>query len=85
MKIHNLKTWPEYFQAVWNGIKPWEYRKDDRSYHTGDCLHLQEWDPKEEKFTGREIFAIVTYILKNQMGIPEGYAILSIKELSRRG
>lgn len=84
MKIHNLKTWPEYFQAVWDGIKPWEYRKDDRNYHTGDYLYLKEWNPNKEEFTGREILASVPYILKSQMGITDGYAILSIKILERR-
>jgi hypothetical protein len=65
---HNIKIWPEYFQAVLDGTKTFEVRKDDRGYQVGDTLVMQEW--KKEPFpsfngdyTGREIRRTVTYIL----------------------
>ena len=61
--IHDLKCWPEYFKAVKSGIKPFEYRKDDRGYAVGDTLHLREYDPETEQYTGDEIDKTVTYIL----------------------
>lgn len=48
--IHDLKITPKYFDDVWNGIKRFELRKDDRDYQIGDTLLLREWDG--EKYTG---------------------------------
>ncbi len=43
---HDLKTLPEYYQAVKAGIKPFELRKeDDRRFEVGDVLYLREYDP----------------------------------------
>ena len=48
---HALKTWPVYFKAVKEGSKTFEVRKDDRKFHVGDKVLLQEYD-LEEGFTG---------------------------------
>lgn len=32
MSTHELKTWPPYFAAILDGLKTWEYRRDDRPY-----------------------------------------------------
>lgn len=44
---HQLKCWPEFFQATLNGLKKFELRRDDRpeGYQVGDELLLKEWDP----------------------------------------
>lgn len=46
MKTHELKTWPTYFEAVADGRKTFEARRDDRGYEIGDVLHLREWSPE---------------------------------------
>lgn len=40
MTKHNLKLNDRYFDAVANGIKTFEIRKDDRGYRVGDTLRL---------------------------------------------
>jgi hypothetical protein len=47
---HNLKTWPEAFEAVLSGRKTHEWRRDDRgngkwSYEVNDLLRLEEFIP----------------------------------------
>ena len=77
MKIHELKILPEYYDAVRCGKKRFEIRKNDRNFHTGDVLRLKEWDG--EKFTGKEIDALVQWILFDwQDALKPGYCIMSI-------
>lgn len=62
MKVHELKSWPEYFVAVADGSKTFEVRKNDRDFCVGDHLRLREWDPRTELYTGREVERRITYI-----------------------
>ncbi len=85
---HDLKTWPEAFQAMWDGWKTFEVRKDDRHYVVGDCLHLREWvpslSPRHERYTGRWINALVTYkVPGGRWGIPNDLCVLAIRETKR--
>ena len=43
---HHLKTRPEYFQAVIDGRKPFEVRKNDRNFKEGDRVILEEFAGK---------------------------------------
>ena len=45
--IHELKIWPQYYQAVADGSKTFEVRKNDRGFQKGDEVVLKEWDPTE--------------------------------------
>ena len=42
---HELKTWPNEFQAIWDGKKAFEVRPNDRNYQVQDSLLLREWVP----------------------------------------
>jgi hypothetical protein len=81
--VHELKTWPAFFQPQADGVKTFEIRKDDRRprYAVGDVLHLREYIPARlgddeygcvshfaPEYTGRECFRRVTYIARD----PEG-------------
>lgn len=80
VKLHKLKSWPDQFQAVWDGIKVHEYRKDDRDFHIGDILILKEYNPnkKRGKYSGRHIIARVMYVSRRSFGIPNEYCVMSI-------
>lgn len=80
MKSHELKTWPEPFEAVRDGRKRHEFRKDDRGYEIGDELVLREWDPETQEYTGERALCVeVTYLTRGPaFGIPEGYVVMSI-------
>jgi hypothetical protein len=84
MKKHVLKTWPVPFQAIWEGAKLFEFRKDDRGYEVGDELVLREWSPETEFFTGRVVYATVTYLLREKFGLPEGFVIMSLSTSLQR-
>jgi len=76
-QIHDLKILPEFYQAVINGTKTFELRKDDRGFAVGDILLLREW---EHEYTGRQTQKVVKYILKNCIfdGLMPGYVIMAI-------
>jgi len=80
---HDLKCWPAYFQAMVDGRKPFEVRKDDRKFEAGDALRLREWDEHLQQYTGRGLSCDVTYkVPGGQFGIEAGYCVLGVRVLS---
>lgn len=80
---HELKTWPEFFDAIVGGDKPFEVRWNDRGFKVGDVLRLREWDPRHSWYTGREERRRVTYVLANQaFGIEAGFVCMGLAILS---
>lgn len=89
-RVHELKTWPGHFDAVAEGRKTYELRRDDRGYAVGDVLRLREWDPiqvphvtrdyRPRGYTGREIERVVTHVLRDApgFGLADGFALLSL-------
>lgn len=85
MRIHPLKTWTEYFQAVNRGDKTFELRVNDRNFQNGDILLLQEW-VEDIGFTGDVITVVVTYLLEGGIfGLEEGYVIMSFQRIDTHG
>lgn len=87
---HELKTWPEFFQAIVEGHKPFEYRLNDRNYQVGDVLHLREYVPTIGEdgeapghYTGRSLRKSVTYVLDDRLGptMREGFVIMTLGAL----
>lgn len=78
--FHELKTWTSGFDASWRGLKPWEFRRDDREFKMGHKLILREYDRESDSYTGRKIHADISYKLNGPAyGIPNGYCILTMK------
>ncbi len=66
MKTIKKKAWPEYFQAIRDGVKTYDLRLADFDCKAGDKLVLEEWDPETKSYTGRQIDKIVTYVGKTK-------------------
>lgn len=80
--IHELKTWPKFFNRVVDEGKTFEVRYNDRDYQSGDLLVLKEFDPDTESFTGKAAKARITYVLHGgDWGIESGYVVLGIKDI----
>lgn len=45
--VHTLKVVSPYFDALVNGAKTFEVRKNDRAYQRGDVLVLREWHAEQ--------------------------------------
>jgi len=88
MTVHELKSWPEFFEAVWRGEKTAELRKNDRGFKVGDVLRLREWEPNTQMYSGREVRREVTHVMHGVgsvgaiaplKGIGHGYCMLSMR------
>jgi hypothetical protein len=79
-RIHELKTWPEYFNDVRSGRKTFELRLNDRDFQYGDTLVLKEFDPSTNRYTGDSIKRWISHIShpSDCLPIPSGYVILSL-------
>ena len=76
---HELKIWTGYISAIVEGWKRHEIRKADRDFKVGDELLLREWDPKTEKYTGKQVLVVITYISSGDWGIPLDTVVMSIR------
>lgn len=85
---HDLKCWPEFFDAIASGIKTFDLRNNDRNFQVGDSLLLHEYDPTQSKYTGRFLERRISYILGHRpdagcaatYGLRDGYVILALTE-----
>ena len=60
---HELKIWPPYYEAVSDGRKTFEVRRNDRGFQAGDTVELKRWDPKTERYTGEQLTYRIGYVL----------------------
>jgi len=77
MTTHELKTWPEPFDAIWNGKKTFEVRKNDRGFEVGDVVVLREYTPSTGVYSGRQVSAKIGYVLTG-WGLPDGICVFSL-------
>ena len=82
MNVHELKCWPEPFNAAAGGRKTFEFRRNDRGFAEGDTLVLREWDPSGDgRYTGRSFRVRVGYVLRGPaFGVPENWAVMSLQK-----
>lgn len=84
MKIHEIKLDIEFCDAVLNGEKTFEIRKNDRGYQKGDRIKFAPVDGLIHAYhkVSKQEYEI-TYVLSG-WGLKEGYVALSIKPLKER-
>lgn len=77
---HDLKTWPRAFSAVLNGNKKYEIRVNDRNFQEGDELYLREWSPDTQRYSGRHILAVISYMTRGgEWGLPADLCVMSLR------
>lgn len=91
MKTHELKTLAPYWDAIDNGEKPFEVRRDDRGFQKGDILllHRMKEDnscyydyPPGTPGKRRTLYMKITYILTGgQFGIQPGYVVMGLEKV----
>jgi hypothetical protein len=89
MTTHELKSWPEYFDPLFTGVKTFELRFNDRRFKVGDVLRLREYDDRKGDYTGREISKRIIYMVDGigpgcitpMKGLSRGYAILALADV----
>jgi hypothetical protein len=79
MTVHELKCWPEYFEALRDGRKTFEFRVDDRDFVPGDILWLREWHP-DTRYSGRDLRRRVTYVMDATPVGAAGYVVMSLED-----
>lgn len=88
---HTVKCWPQYYDAIEAGEKPFDVRRDDRGYQRGDILRSQRTRPEslhtvEYDYNGKPIKEMrhrITYVLTGgQFGIEPGFVVLGLGALT---
>lgn len=86
MKIHELKSWPEFYNAIMTGSRRHELRRDDRGFAVGDQLRLREYDPAVREYTGSTLNARITSLTSvgvpcavSAEGLSEGFCIFTVE------
>lgn len=86
---HELKTWPAEFQAVLDGRKRHEVRRNDRNFQEGDEVLLREWKPGDEAwvlpelrgYTGMQKTFVIGHVTAGpSWGLPEYLVVFTLIE-----
>ena len=86
MTVHDLKVWPEYFDSIEDGSKPFEIRNNDRGFSVGDVLNLREYAPGPDEYTGRRVVKQVSFLISGDdalgfaFGLRPGFVALGLSE-----
>lgn len=84
-KMHELKLCKQFYDAVANGKKTFEIRKNDRSFKVGDTVVLRAVTDDDTRAYIPELPNLIFeigYIVVG-WGVEEGYCVLAIKNLRK--
>ena len=82
---HHLKTLDMFFDAVKDGRKTFEVRKNDRGFQTGDILVLDRYEETpiglRQTVPFRTVRKRISYLLQGgQYGIDPAYCVLGLAD-----
>lgn len=77
--IHELKILPHFFTDVISGEKTFEIRKNDRPFHKGDLLALNEYDADRKCYTGNSCLVYIDYIMNDSDYVKKDMVVMAIK------
>ena len=88
-KVHELKCWPKFFEAIQAGKKKHDLRRaDDRNFAVGDLIILCEFDPQTCQYTRRRQKVEITFVTSaedpcalSDQALHPAFCILSIELL----
>lgn len=84
MVLHHLKVWPRFYDALADGSKRYEVRKNDRNFAVDDVLVFHLWDPDTATHLDSPIlYAKVLGIAEDLPGLMKGFVIMDISEVRR--
>ncbi len=75
---HELKAWPPHYARLADGSKTFELRWNDRDYRAGDTLHIIEFNPESECYTGCSLKRRISYVMEGQFGLEPGWVALGL-------
>lgn len=83
-KIHEIKIWEEFADAVLSGDKNFEIRYNDRAYQKGDLVRFivcrDEFNGSRTVLTNHPLYGKyydITYVLSG-WGLKDGYVVFGI-------
>lgn len=87
VEIHDVKSWSMFFRDIVTGARTSDIRLNDRRYAVGDRMRLNEFDPVDQKYTGRQATVVITYLQGSKSNpcaisykaLDDDYVVLSIK------
>lgn len=81
-KIHTLKTIDPFFQEMYDGLKKFEVRKNDRDFQSGELLNLIEYPVNESNL--RQCLFRIGSVLSNSDciydAIQNDYVVLGLDD-----
>lgn len=87
--VHEVKSWPPFFDAIRDGRKPFDVRYNDRGYRIGDTLLLREWEPVKGIYSGVQCSRLITCVFPDDEieavspasdAVLDGWVVLGLKE-----
>jgi len=81
MVLHKLKTVQPFFRDIWEGVKTFDVRFNDRNFQVGDRILLVEYGLNG--YGDNAILCEVIYLFKGILMLKEGYVVLGISIIDK--